>query len=112
MSTDHIIEALLGLITVIIAFTSFWLATQATRARGKATAKAVDASAFARAREIYEGALDTLREELVACRSELATARNDLSATRQELTIARTEITGLRNDIAELKVRIERLRPD
>ena len=93
----------IGVVTAVVAGAAFYLTTRAARTQSQAAIRGVDAGAFDRARQIYEGALDTLREELVACRAELATARSDL-------TSARNEIAGLRTDIAALKTEIAALR--
>lgn len=103
MGADRFIEVFLGLLTLIVGYTSFVMATRTTRIQEKASVRAVDAAAFDRAKQIYEGALDTLRGELVACRADLTTARSDL-------TTARSEIAGLRIDIAGLKAEIAKLR--
>lgn len=103
MNADRIIEVLLGLLTLVVGFAGFWLASRSTGIQGKAAVKAVDAGAFERAREIYESAMSTLRGELNDTRSELASARSDLIA-------ARTEIAGLRQDMARLEEEIRLLR--
>ena len=93
----------IGAVTAAIAVAAFWLSARAARAQSQAAGKAIDAGAYQRAREIYEGALDTLREELVACRAELATARSDLTTARGEIAGLRTDIAGLKTEIAELR---------
>lgn len=100
VTVDRLIEICLALMTIFIGYTSFAMATRTTRIERKAAVRAVDAGAFDRARIIYEGALDTLREDLAACRAELVTANHDLTA-------ARSEIAGLRAEIAILKREIE-----
>lgn len=107
MSIDRVIEILLGVITIAIGFTTFWLATKSTRIQSGAAVKAVDAEAFKRAKEIYESALDAVREELVETRSDLASARSELVDTRNDLAAARREIIGLRADIARLQYQID-----
>lgn len=114
MTIDRLIEIFLALMTIIIGYTSFVMATRTTRIEKKASVRAVDAGAFDRAKIIYEGALDTLRDELAACRTELASAHIELTACRTELATAhqdmigaRLEIAGLRNEIAVLKTQID-----
>jgi chromosome segregation ATPase len=117
VTVDRVIEILLALMTVTIGYTSFMMATRTTRIERKASIKAVDAGAFDRAKVIYEGALDTLREELVACRQELSVANGALETLRGELTTAhydllaaRREIVGLRADISSLQHEIHLIR--
>lgn len=104
MSTDRIIEILLAAVTVCIGLAAFWLASKSTRIEGRAAIRTADAGAFERAKDIYESALATLREDLVATRADLATARSDLVTARQE-------IAALRQDIADLRIQIEHLGP-
>lgn len=109
VSLDRVVEVFLGIITLAIGFTSFWLATRSTRIQNVAAVKAVDAEAFKRAREIYESALDAIRKELEDTRKELDDTRKemdetrkDLASARSELLLARGEIVGLHGDIARL----------
>lgn len=99
MSTAIVVEILLGILAAAIAITSY---TQAMRANhqqtlmaemhAKATTAAVDADAYARAKDIYEGALDTLRSELISTRSEIQTLRESNTSLRAEIVLLRAEI--------------------
>jgi chromosome segregation ATPase len=117
MTVDRVIEILLALMTITIGYASFSMATRSTRSEKESSIRSVDAGAFERARVIYEGALDTLRDELVACRAELAVAhtaletlRSELSTAHYDLTAARREIAGLRSDISALQADMDVLR--
>lgn len=103
MSLDRVIEILLGLITCIVAYATFRLSTRTMQSENRASIKAVDAQAYQRAREIYEGAMDTLKDEL-------AETRKDLASARSELDSARNEIIALRRDIARLEGEIRIMR--
>lgn len=112
MTVDRLAEILLGVLTLIVGYSSFWLATRSTHAQGRAAVRAVDAAAYERARQIYEGALDTLREDLTATRGDLATTRSDLATTRNDLVTARREIGSLRREILGLRRKVEELGGD
>lgn len=103
MTTDRVIEILLALMTVVIGYSSFAMATRTTRIERKAAVRAVDAGAFDRAKMIYEGALDTLRDELQACRTELTTAHRDLTAARNEIASLRADIYVLQQELQLLR---------
>lgn len=107
MTLDRYIEIILGVMTLAIGFTSFWLATKSTRIQSGAAVKAVDAEAFERAKEIYESALTAVREELVETRKDLSSTRVELADTRNELIAARKEVTALRHDIEILQEQLD-----
>lgn len=98
MSADLTVQILLGLLVLVVGFSGYITASRATRAQSASADKAVDAAAFERARQIYEGALETLRDELASCRSELLSARG--------------EISGLRHELARVRAELERLHPE
>jgi len=109
MNADRIIEIFLGLLTVAVGYSSFYLATRSAKVQGDASAKAVDAAAFERAREIYESALDAIRKELTDTRNELRATRDELNSTRNVLITARGELFHASREIDGLRVDIVRL---
>lgn len=92
MSSTIIVEILLGLLTIIVGFVTFIAASRTQQQQHIAEKTSVDAAAYARAREIYESALQTLREELSSTRSELLTARGDIMSLRDEIGRLRSEL--------------------
>ena len=94
---------LVGLVTIIIGAATFWLATRASHEQAKVGTLAVDAAAYTRAAEIYEGTIKTLTDEI----SRLRTEMKDL---RDELMKSRTETGQLLNHITELQATISMLK--
>lgn len=110
MTSSVIIEILLALIAAAIGFVSYLQATRANReqtmlatAQAAADRGAVDAGAFARAKEIYEGALDTLRAELISTRSEIRDLRASNDSLLREASDMRISNERLRAEIALLR---------
>ena len=102
MTGDTVVQVLLGLLVLAVGYTGFVTASRATRSQAASADRAVDAGAFERARQIYEGALETLRDELAATRSDLLSARSEISGMREDSLKLRQEITRLRAQIARL----------
>ena len=112
MSDAHWIELLLALIAGIIGWASFRLSTRAVNAQSAAAAKAVDAKAYERAKDIYEGAIGQLREELTELRAEverLRLANNELRTEVSKLRGFRVEAEHLEETKGLLIAEIERL---
>jgi predicted nucleic acid-binding Zn-ribbon protein len=96
-------EILLGLIAAAIGVSSYLQARRAndeqarmSAAQAAAVTVTVDAGAYARAKDIYEGALATLRDELRSTRLDMKDLRNSNDQLR-------AEISGLRDEIGRLR---------
>lgn len=85
MTATLIIEILLGVLTVVVGLGSFLAATHANRLQARSAQMAVDAGAYARAKEIYEGALGELRLELESMRAEIIRLRAEIVLLRSRL---------------------------
>jgi chromosome segregation ATPase len=124
VSSATLIEVLLGLIAAAIGISSYLQAKRAnneqarmTIAQAAATSATVDAGAFVRAKDIYEGALATLREELGTTRREMQDLREsnrslltELEKVRRETYEARASNDGLKGEITKLRAEIGRLK--
>jgi hypothetical protein len=90
------VQILLGLLTAAVAATAFLSASRANREQSKASSAAVDAAAYTRAREIYEGALGTLRVEVDGMRQEIGRLRDSNATLRGEISELHQVISTLR----------------
>lgn len=106
MSTSLIIQILLGLLVIILPTAVWFASTRAIRAQSGAAKGAVDAAAYGRAKDIYEGALDQLRTEVSDLRAEIARLRQaneGLASQVQHLSevniTLRDQISGLREEL-------------
>ena len=109
MSSTLVVELLLGLVTVVLGYNTFRSATQANREQSHAAVVAVDAAAYARARDIYESALDTLRAELVSTRDEIHSLRQSNDQLRAEIAPLRRSNERLQSEITLLRAEIVKL---
>lgn len=103
MSVDLVVEIILGLLAAALTFITFLGATRANKAQSKAQEQSVDAAAYLRAKEIYEGALSTLREEVESMRLELTKLRESDDKMRRSNAELRLEVFRLRQEIATLQ---------
>lgn len=85
MTATVTIEILLGVLTVIVGVGSFFAATHANRLQARSAQMAVDAAAYSRAKEIYEGALLELRLEVESMRAEIIRLRAEIVLLRARL---------------------------
>ena len=85
MTADRIIEILLALLSAAVGYASFRLSTKAGEAQDRATAVAVDAAAYDRAKELYESAIMTLRADLGNAREEIGRLNSEVSQLRRDL---------------------------
>ena len=94
MRTETIVSIFGIVITATIAFAGYLAANRANRATATAASVAVDAGAYSRAKEIYDGAIGTLQEH-----------GKELEDSVAEL---RAEVLQLRAQSAELSAEVER----
>lgn len=97
MSAALASSVILGVLAAAMTLIAFVSASRANRSQANAAVVAVDAEAYTRAREIYEGAMGTLRVEVESMRGEIGRLREsnmDLQGQVKELT---TEIDRLRS---------------
>jgi chromosome segregation ATPase len=92
MTTALAVEILLGLMAAGMTAAAFFAATRANRAQSQAVQTSVDADAYKRAREIYEGALGTLRTEVESMRLEVTRLRESNDRLREEIAGLRAEL--------------------
>lgn len=96
LDTSLIVTILLGIATVTIAFASFRVASRANRAQSEAVVVAVDAGAYERAKSIYEGAIETLTDQVGEFRSQIVTLQADMRLLRDQSAELQTEVARLR----------------
>lgn len=91
-------------------------AALASTAATTVAAAAVDAEAYGRAKDIYDGSIDELNErlqrivtDLDATRTQLGATVRELAETRQDLAAARQEISTLRRSVSQYEGRVIQL---
>lgn len=103
MSAAVVTDIMLGVLTAAVGFVAFIASTRANREQAKARGLAVDAAAYARAKDIYEGALDSLKEEMERMRAETARVRESNDSLRKSNDALRLEIHRLRDEVSALR---------
>lgn len=110
MSTATLVEILLGLLTAAIAYSGYTSARQATRTQARAAIVAVDAGAYERAREIYEGAIlqmrsdmETVKEESSSLRKSNTELRDSNEKLRESNRALSAEVTALRREMEKTR---------
>lgn len=110
MSTSLLVEILLALLTIGLSAAAFFAATRANRAQASAAQTAVDAGAYQRAKEIYEGAIETLKGQTAQLHSEVLTLQGEVIRLRLQGTELSAEVTRLRGVNDELRGQIQTMR--
>ena len=110
MSDALIVQILLGVLTIVIGVATYLSASRANQQQDRAATVAVDAAAYTRAREIYEGALGTLRVDVENMRIEIVAHRESNNALRVEIGSLRESNNALRGEIAALHAQVTLLR--
>ncbi len=105
MSTDRIIEILLAVPILIIAFMTYRFSTKTLGQQQKTGQVTIDAEAYERARASYESALNTTRAELADTRRDLADTRAQVAALRRDNERLHTELSAVKAELRELKRR-------
>ena len=73
----------IGIPSLVVAIATYWLATRAHSESANATRVQIDAEAYSRARELYESAITSLREQVADLRAEVARLRDELADMRR-----------------------------
>jgi len=94
---DFAAPILFGVVAIAMTLIAFVSASRANRAQSKATTVTIEAGAYARARESYESALSTVREEVAGLRAEISSLRQSNDRLRDQITSLTNEITRLRS---------------
>jgi predicted nucleic acid-binding Zn-ribbon protein len=106
VSASLVVEVLLGLLTAAVAVAALFSATRANRAQSQAAAAAVDAGAYERAREIYESAIGSLKNQTTDLHTEVVSLRDEVTRLRAQSADLRDEVTRLRSSNTDLKRQI------
>lgn len=78
--SDAVVASLaIGVPSLVVAVSTFWLATRAKRESMRNEHDKVDAEAYTRAKELYESAIAELRREAIDLREENARLRQAAS---------------------------------
>lgn len=110
MSTSLLVEILLALLTIGLSAAAFFAATRANRTQAAAAQTAVDAGAYQRAKEIYEGAIETLKGQTAQLHSEVVSLQGEVTRLRLQGTDLSAEVSRLRGVNEELRGQIAILR--
>jgi predicted nucleic acid-binding Zn-ribbon protein len=110
MSAGLLIEILLGLLAFGVSAAAFFSATRANRSQSDSARAAVDAGAYQRAKEIYEGAIETLRSQTAQLHGEVVSLQGEVTRLRLQGTELAGEVTRLRGVNDELRGQIASLR--
>jgi predicted nucleic acid-binding Zn-ribbon protein len=110
MSQSIVVEILLSVLAVMIGIGSFVGASRANKAQADGAKSAIDANAYLRAKEIYEGAIDALQDQIVALREQMVSLDTELTKLQQTnrnliLRVSELQDTNLEliKQIGELK---------
>lgn len=106
MSTSLAVEILLGLLTAAIATAAFFAATRANRAQAQAAETAVDAEAYKRAKEIYESAIGSLKDQTRDLHDQVVNLQTEVSRLRTQSADLQTEVTQLRSSNRDLRAQV------
>ena len=91
-----------GLPSISLAAGSYVLATKATHATAMAQQHTVDAEAYERARESYDAALATVREDAAELRAEVSRLRAEIVELRAEIARLTVVNLALRTELANV----------
>jgi predicted nucleic acid-binding Zn-ribbon protein len=105
-----IVEILLAFLALVVSGAAFFSSTRANRAQSEAAQTAVDAGAYQRAKEIYEGAIKTLEGQTAQLHHEVISLQGEVTRLRMQGTDLAGEVTRLRGVNDELRGEIASLR--
>lgn len=110
MTEPIIVEILLGLIVASVAFATFIMASRANKLQSKAVVVTVDAEAYTRARDIYEGVLNNLRSDIKDLRDSNKELKESNERMRLELIAVHESNNQMVDEIDQLRHEINVLR--
>ena len=103
MNDSLIVEILLGVMSVAVAFGSYLGATRAKKAEASAAEADIDAEAFNRAKGIYESAISALENQLGRVRTQLEMLDSQVQALQTTNRELRTQLIELQDSNIELQ---------
>lgn len=106
MTGQLITEVLLALLTAAIAAAALFFGIRANQAQAKAATTAVDAAAYERAREIYEGALGALKSQTSDLHEQVVSLQSEVSRLRVQSADLTSEVTRLREANTDLRAQV------
>jgi chromosome segregation ATPase len=106
VSTSLLVEILLALLALILPAAVFFAARGANRAQSETAALAVDAAAYQRAKEIYEGAIDALKSQTGDLHDQVVNLQSEVSRLRMQSADLSAEVTRLRSSNTDLREQV------
>lgn len=107
MNGVTLVVTLLGTASILaISAVTLVAAQRANRAQSLSAAKAVDANAYVRAKDIYEAALEAARVERQSLIVDLHEAREDLRAARDDMRELRESNDRLLAEVRQLRAQL------
>lgn len=106
MSATLVVEILLGAATLGLSAAAFFAAARANRSQSEAAQKSIDAGAGLRAKEIYEGVIETLKGQTAQLHQEVLQLQGEVVRLRLQGTEMAGEVTRLRGVNDELRSQI------
>jgi predicted nucleic acid-binding Zn-ribbon protein len=100
------VEILLGLLTASVAFVALFVGLRANRAQAQAAETAVDAAAYQRAKEIYESAIGSLKDQTTDLHDQVVNLQTEVSRLRLQSADLQSEVTQLRQANTDLRAQI------
>ena len=97
MDSSLIVEILLGVLSVAIAFGSYIGASRVNRAQAETATTEIDAQAYQRAREIYESAIDALEEHVNRLKVQMVALGEEV--TKLQASNAELHYTNIRLNV-------------
>jgi cell division protein FtsB len=95
MTDSLIIEILLGVLAVMIGVGSFVGATRATKVQAVGMHEQIEAGAYERATNIYEGAIASMEAQLSRLRTEIADLDREVVKLRESNRLLSVQVTEL-----------------
>jgi chromosome segregation ATPase len=92
---------MLGVLAAAVGWAGYAGSTRANKTQ--AVGVPVESDAYTRAKLIYEGALDSMEEQLARLRAEIASLRAEIASLSGEVSALRTANSELRLQVAEMQ---------
>jgi peptidoglycan hydrolase CwlO-like protein len=116
VSDSTIVEILLGVLALVVGYSSYIGASRASTATSMATQADVDAEAYARAKSIYESAIDALEGHVSRLQKQIDILGGEITKLQQsnlDLQRSNLDLQGsnaeLRSQVLELQMANTRL---